>query len=200
VTVRAAEEAHPVELGEGEVLGESCILAEGRRSADVEVARRLRALRIERAALVPLIDRWPRLGELMLEVAIRRRLSNWLAHSPLMAPFGGPERVAVGRLFEARYVAAGTVLIAEGREPAGIVLPLSGRIVLHGGGRPADEVVPGGSLILGYQELIDARPAAFEARAAIDMIALWLPASAWHELGQRHPEPRARFEQHVRGI
>jgi signal-transduction protein with cAMP-binding, CBS, and nucleotidyltransferase domain len=118
----------------------------------------------------------------------------------LVAPLTHAERVAVGRRFEARYVAAGTVLIAAGQVPSGMVLPLSGRIALHGDGRPVDEMVPGGRLILGYQELLEARSAQFEARAAIDMIALWLPAGVWQELSQLHPEPSARFEQHVRSL
>jgi CRP-like cAMP-binding protein len=76
-----------IRVGEGDVVGEGCLLDEGQRQADVRAETPLMALRIEKEKLDDVTRRHPAIGDALFQLLARRLVMNLMHASPLFAAF-----------------------------------------------------------------------------------------------------------------
>jgi CRP-like cAMP-binding protein len=112
VTVRGSPE---IRLGEGDVVGEGCLLDEGQRQADVRAETPLMALRIEKEKLDGVTQRHPGIGEALFQLLARRLVMNLMHASPLFTSFEPRVRLELAEMFEVRRAEPGTVLAERGK-------------------------------------------------------------------------------------
>jgi CRP-like cAMP-binding protein len=172
-------------LAEGDVFGESALLAGEKRHADVVVKGYLVALRIARPVLNQLLGAHPPLAEVLLELLTRRLLGNLLQASPLFQEFDVKGRQEVARMFEVRRAAVGTLLAEAGKVMDGLYINLTGELeVVHANG--AASVHPAGTMF-GQGSLLTREPSAVSVRANKNMLVLRLPGAAFHTLVMQYP-------------
>jgi CRP-like cAMP-binding protein len=173
-----------VRLGEGEVVGETALLEDVERRADVVARGPLRALRFPRALLEAMVAERPRVGDVLLELLTRRLISNLVRTSELFAAFDQSTRIELARMFEVRRADPGTTLIAEGKRSDGLYVLLLGRVSV----RIADkrlELGPGA--MVGERSLLSRTPAGATVRTETEAVLLRLPASRFTELAALYP-------------
>jgi CRP-like cAMP-binding protein len=191
VTVSGADRSYQLSLGEGDVFGESCLLKYEPRHADVRVKGRLCALRIPRRALFQLLHRQPELADRMLELLTRRLLGSFLLSSSLFHELTGEGRRALARLFEIRFVPAGTAFAAFGKPMDHVCIALTGQLtVVRPGFVPI--VAPAGYMF-GHQTLFSNGLSQSTVTARVNMVVLRLPAVAVTQLALQYPTIRAHL-------
>lgn len=172
-------------LAEGEIVGETCLFAGLQRRADVFARGNLRALKLDRASLEVLINRWPELGGILYELLTRRLVQNLLRNSEIFTAFDPATRVEVGKLFEVRRASPKTVLVAADKRADGMYVPLLGTLEARfPDGRVMD--VPTGTL-LGEQSLLSQMPAQSTIMTITEGVLLRLPKSRFNELASLYP-------------
>lgn len=176
-------DAPPLAVGEGDVLGEACLLDEGVRQADVRAATPLVLLRIARDVLADIAQRHPELGEQLLKVLANRLVSNVMQRSELFASFDPETRVEVARMFELRRAAPGTILCHQGKRSDGLYVVLAGQLVLDAPGNPR---VARGSLF-GQHSLLSHAPAEHTIRVSTDALVLRLPSTSFSTFAATYP-------------
>jgi CRP-like cAMP-binding protein len=180
-----------VELQEGDVLGESALLSEGVRSADVRAHGALVALRVSKAALDRVVAKHPVVGEVLFDLLARRLVANALETCPLFAPLDAPTRAEIARAFEVRRACPGTVLQDTGKRGDALYLVLSG--VLKATGSAGTERLVHGAFV-GHDTLVSRAPAERTVTAATDSVLLRLPAAKFATLATGLPPARAARE------
>lgn len=183
VHVAGASEG-PIELGEGEIVGESCLLHEVSRRADVVAAPGgVSALRIAKSTLDALVEAHPPLHDLLLELLGRRLLANLLLTSPVFAGFGADTKRELAALFQLRSAAKDTVLVERGKRGDGLYCVLLGALDARGDARK--RLGPG--TVLGQRGLITRQPSSVDVVCATDTLLLRLPESRFNELAATYP-------------
>ncbi|HJK89237.1 MAG TPA: cyclic nucleotide-binding domain-containing protein [Polyangiaceae bacterium LLY-WYZ-15_(1-7)] len=184
----------PILLGEGDVVGESCLLDDVARRADVRVpAGGVRALKLPKAMLDALVTAYPPLGDLLLELLARRLISNLLVTSPLFAGFAPETRKELASLFELRRAEEGTRLVAKGKRSDALYCLLLGKLEVE---TPEDvrvEVGPGA--VLGQRTLLTQAPSEVEVDCKSDALLLRLPAARFTELAALYPTALAYLSE-----
>ncbi|MCA9611787.1 MAG: cyclic nucleotide-binding domain-containing protein [Polyangiales bacterium] len=174
----------PIELGEGELVGESCLLDEVSRRADVVVAPGgLSALRIAKTTLDALVEEHPPLHDLLLELLGRRLLANLLLTSPVFAGFDADTKRELAALFQLRSAARDTRLVERGKRGDGLYCVLLG--ALEARGEASRRLGPG--TVLGQRSLITRQPSSVDVVCATDTLLLRLPAARFNELAATYP-------------
>lgn len=172
-------------LGEGDVFGESCLLTDEPRHADVSVEGRLSALCIPKSVLDAAVTREPQVGDVLFELLTRRLIGNLLATSELFVAFDGATRVELAHLFELRRAAEGTLLLERGKRSDGLYILLTGRLETDDG---AGNVIPlGAGTVIGQGSLLSRSPADLSVRAAAESTVLRLPAAGFSALATQFP-------------
>lgn len=194
-SVAVIVEGHAFELtlAEGDVFGESCLLQDEPRHADVRVVGRLTALRIPRDALTRALRSYPRLAELMLELLTRRLLGNLLQTSPLFQEFDGEGRRMLSRLFEVRRAPAGTKLAVAGKQMDGLYISLTGTLSVETSGEGSRIAAPGS--MFGQHTLLSQEPAPSSVTARVNLVVLRLPTAAFSQVAMQYPTVVARLAE-----
>jgi CRP-like cAMP-binding protein len=181
-------------LAEGDVFGESCLLAGERRHADVEVKGHLLALKIPRETLNRMIGMHPPLAEVLLELLTRRLLGNLLQASPMFMEFDAQGRQELARAFEIRRAAAGTMLAEIGKVMDGLYITLTGTLeVSYQDGRPAEHHEAGA--MFGQNSLLTREPSDVAVRATNNMIVLRMPSEAFQAFAMQYPSILAQVSE-----
>jgi CRP-like cAMP-binding protein len=174
----------PIVLGEGELVGESCLLDEVSRRADVVVAPGgVSALRIAKSTLDALVDEHPPLHDLLLELLGRRLLANLLLTSPVFAGFDADTKRELAALFQLRSASKDTVLVERGKRGDGLYCVLLG--ALEARGERSKRLGPG--TVLGQRSLITRQPSSVDVICVTDTLLLRLPAARFSELAATYP-------------
>jgi CRP-like cAMP-binding protein len=183
-----------VVLAEGDVLGEACLLDDEPRHADVVVEGMLVALRIPKAVLNDLVQKYPAIEEVLLEMLARRLLSNLLHTSALFMEFDDFSKCELGRAFEILRVSAGTRLIESGKICDGLFLPLTGKFRIDP--PPGAECAASGyGPVFGQESLISRRPSQVTVYTETELIVLRLPKEAFTKIAMQYPTLLARMSE-----
>ncbi|MBC7173908.1 MAG: cyclic nucleotide-binding domain-containing protein [Polyangiaceae bacterium] len=179
-------------LGEGEVVGESCLLEGAERGADVLARGSLRALRLPRELLDALVREHAGVGDVLLELLTRRVLGNLVRTSELFVAFDPGTRLDLARMFEVRRADPGTVLIEQGKRSDGLYVLLAGRLEVE---TPTGrlELQPGAAV--GERSLLSREPAVATVRTSVGCLLLRLPASRFAELAALYPPVLAHLAE-----
>jgi CRP-like cAMP-binding protein len=173
-------------LAEGDVFGESCLLAGERRHADVVVCGHLSALKISRQVFNRVLSAYPALAEVLLELLTRRLLGNLLQTSPLFQEFDARGRQELAQLFEIRRAPRGMVLAEAGKVMDGLYINLTGTLeVSYTDGRAPEQHEPG--TMFGQSSLLTQDASDISVRALANMLVLRLPARAFHSMAMQYP-------------
>jgi CRP-like cAMP-binding protein len=185
VRIIVASHVPDVTLAEGDVFGESCLLAREKCHADIAVGGRLTALRIPRQVLAKLVGAHPRLTEVLLELLTRRLLTSLLLSSPLFQEFDAGGQQAVIAKFEVRRAARGTVLADIGKMSDGLYVSLTGTLeVSFADGRPGERHEAG--TLFGQASLLSRSPSDIRVRTLTNMLVLRLPTQAFQTIAMQH--------------
>lgn len=186
VRIPGVTEEHYPRLGEGEVFGESCLLENEPRKADVIVDGRLFALRIPRQVLKDAVAKHPAVGDVLFELLTRRLVGNLMQTSPLFSAFDPGTRRELARLFEVRRIPAGTQLLTEGKRAEALYVPLTGKIELSSKAtKDAQRVGPGA--IVGQHSLFFNQPSDVTAKSTSEMALLVLPGMSFGRVVSQYP-------------
>lgn len=193
VDVPGLEATADLFLGEGDVFGETSLLDDVKRKADVRVHGRLVALQIPKATLDGLVGRYPNVGDVLFELLTRRIVGNLLQTSPLFTAFDVDTRRDIGRMFEARRADEGSVLIEAGKRSDGLYVLLVGQLELDlatGETRVLSPVT-----VLGQDALMTHNTVDYCARTLSDALVLRLPAGQFGRLAALYPPVVAQLAE-----
>lgn len=174
----------PLQLGEGEVLGESCLLDHVARSATVTAVEPTITLKVSKETLDALVAAHPTMGEVLLELLTRRLITNTVRTAPIFAGFDPATRVELASLFEVRRADEGTSLCEYGKRSDGLYAVLLGEVTLT---TPDGEDRLGPGKMFGQASLLEHAPCEFDARAASDLLLLRLPRASFARLASQYP-------------
>ncbi len=184
VRVPNRPEGDPILVGEGDLVGETSLLDDVQRAADVVATGPCQALKIAKASLDTLVEKYPALGTLLLELLSRRLISNLLQTSPVFAAFDVQTRSDLAKMFELRRAAEGTVLVAQGKKSDGLYCTLLGEIEFALGDQ-SRAVGPGA--VFGQRSLLSREPSKLDVRCGTEVLLLRLPAKRFNELAALYP-------------
>lgn len=194
VVIPGLETASQPVLGEGELFGESCLLENEPRKADVVVEGRLFAMRIPRTVLRAVVAEHPKVGEVVFALLTRRLVGNLLQSSSLFTAFDPASRKELARLFEVRRAARGARIIEEGKKSDGLYIPLTGRVELRSAnGALADVAGPG--TVIGQETLLSQAPSEVTATCVKEMALLCLPAASFGRVASQYPPVLAHLAE-----
>jgi len=176
----------PVLVGEGDVLGETTILADAVRTADVRARGDFVALRVNKEALDRIVAKHPEVGDVLFGLLARRLVSTALETTPLFAPFDPETRAEIARAFEVRRARAGTVLQEKGKKSDGLYLVLSGAARARAGEGDAAEPLTHGALV-GHEMLLARAPAPRTVTIETEAVVLRLPATKFTAFVTEYP-------------
>ena len=174
----------PILLGEGDLVGETSLLDDVARAADVVATGPCQALRIEKASLDALVAKHPGLGRILFELLSRRLVSNLMQTSPVFAAFDVQTRTELAGMFELRRAPEGTVLVAAGKKSDGLYCTLLGQIEFALGDQ-SRRVGPGA--VFGQRSLLSREPSKLDVRCGTEVLLLRLPAKRFNELAALYP-------------
>lgn len=169
-----------VRIHEGDVVGESCLLDDVKRQADVRAVGPLSALRISKTTLDTTVNAHPEVGHVLEELLSRRLVANFLHTSPMFAAFDSDSRQQLARLFELRSASFGTRLLEKGKRSDGVYIVLLGQLAVSD-----DLLGPGG--IVGQRSLLVHEPSANTVECVTDAMLLRLPRERFTELASMYP-------------
>jgi CRP-like cAMP-binding protein len=182
VTVRGSPE---IRLGEGDVVGEGCLLDEGERQADVRAETPLMTLRIEKKKLDAVTKRHPEIGDALFQLLARRLVMNLMHASPLFTSFQPQVRLELAQMFEIRRAEAGTTLAERGKRSDGLYVLLSGNLTATGSGHEETRIARGTAF--GHASLVGGRSAEQTVHARTEAVLLRLPAAKFAALAATFP-------------
>ena len=182
VTVRGSPE---IRVGEGDVVGEGCLLDEGQRQADVRAETPLMALRIDKEKLDGVTQRHPAVGDALFQLLARRLVMNLMHASPLFTAFEPRVRLELAQMFEVRRAEAGTLLAERGKRSDGLYVLLSGNVTAKASDGEGTRIARGSTL--GHASLVGAVGADMTVTAATEAVLLRLPASKFAALAATYP-------------
>lgn len=184
VTVRGVPE---IRLGEGDVVGEGCLLDEGERQADVRAETPLMALRIEKKKLDEVTAKHEAIGDALFQLLARRLVTNLMHTSPLFASFEPKVRLELAQLFEIRRADPGTVLAERGKRSDGLYVLLAGNVTAkRGDGTDSETRIARGSAF-GHSSLVGGVAADATVLATTEAVLLRLPAAKFSSLAATYP-------------
>ena len=189
VTVAGSPE---IRLGEGDVVGEGCLLEEGQRQADVRAETAVMALRIEKKKLDEVTERHAVIGDALFQLLARRLVTNLMHASPLFTSFEPKVRLELAQMFEIRRAEPGTVLSERGKRSDGLYVLLSGHVTARG---DAGETRIARGTAFGHGSLLGAKPAPVTIETASEAVLLRLPAGKFSSLAAGYPPVLAHLSE-----
>lgn len=185
VRVPGASPAAPIRLGEGEVLGESCLLGDEPRRADVVATGPSLVLEIPKSTLNYLVRVHPGLGEILLELLTRRLLGNLLRTARPFRGLDGPTRKRIAALFSVRRARGGTELLRLHEAADALYITLTGHVeVSRAPGQPVE--LRGAGTMFGQQSLLGGAGSEVGVRTRENQLVLMLPSASFAQLAMEH--------------
>lgn len=181
VTVRGTPE---IFLGEGDIVGEGCLLEEGERQADVRAETAVMALRIEKQKLDEVTARHSVIGDALFQLLARRLVTNLMHASPVFTSFDPRVRLELAQMFEIRRAEPGTVISERGKRSDGLYIVLAGHVTATG---DAGETRIARGSTFGHGSLMGAAPAQVTIEAKTEAVLLRLPAAKFSSLAASYP-------------
>ncbi len=188
-TVRVAGSPEIV-LGEGDIFGESSLLDEGQRQADVKAETSLMTLRIDKQALEGVTKAFPEVEHALFDLLARRLVTNLLHTSPLFAAFEPTVRLELAQKFEVRRAEPGTLIAERGRRTDGLYIILAGNVVSEKTAGEPIRIARGTTF--GQSSLLG-RTSDVTIRAASEAILLRMPAAGFGALAALYPPALAHL-------
>jgi CRP-like cAMP-binding protein len=182
----------PIEVCEGDVLGETTIIGGAVRTANVFARGAFVALRVGKAALDRIVAKHPPVEDVLFGLLARRLVADALDTSPLFAPFDPPTRAEIARAFEVRRARPGTMVQEKGKKGDGLYLLLSGTMAVLDG--DAARPLPYGSLV-GYETLVTRAPADHSVIVPGEAVLLRLPATKFSAFATEYPPALAHLAE-----
>ena len=175
----------PIRVGEGDVLGETCLVDQARRRAVAVTAGPVTALKIPKAVLDSIVASFPEVGDVLLELLSRRLISNLLHTSPLFTAFEPKVRADLARRFEVRRAREHTIILKEGKRSDGLYIPLLGELHVSGSKQSTAQLKLGRPF--GQGSLLSEEPSPVTVEVVTEALVLRLPAKRFHEVAQLYP-------------
>jgi CRP-like cAMP-binding protein len=178
-------------LGEGEFFGEMAILSGAPRRATVTAETDAELLELRAEVLLDLARRHPHLATSVQRFYRQRLLANAMAVSPVFRPFSRDDRRAVMARFRSREVAAGEVVIQEGRLSDGLYVVLDGGLRVtrwRAGGGLVEVAELREADVFGELSCLRKTPATATVTARRPSTLLRLPREGFDELVLSHPQ------------
>ena len=193
VQLKRPSQAESILLTEGDLVGISCLLDRVSYEANATAVGNVRALRVSKLLLDRLVEEYPRLEELLLEILGRRLIANLVRSSPVFSVFDDSTRAEVANLFEVRRAEPATAILEAGKRSDGLYIPLLGELVAK---QPDGGVLGHVKLgsALGQGSLVRKQAAAVTVQAQTDVLVLRMPGDRFEELVARHPGIIPRLE------
>ena len=183
-------------LGPGSIVGEMALVTDAARAATVTATRGALVLEAPRAALDAAAREVPAIGEQVVAFCHKRLVDNVLRTSALLREIPASERDGLTALFETRTHDAGTALIAQGENGAGLHLVAAGAVEVartddDGGLLKIASLGPGSCV--GEISLVMRRPATASVIAVQPTVSLVLPAERFMAIVKSRPNLLARL-------
>jgi CRP-like cAMP-binding protein len=186
VEIAMSNQPGKLTLAEGDVFGESCLLAGEQRPSDIVVRSRLVALRFSRELFAAVASAHPGLTDVLLELLTRRLLANLMQSSPLFQEFDPSARQELIGKFEVRRAGRGTLFAELGKASDGLYISLTGTLeVEFEDGRPMQR--HGAGSMFGQASLLTRTPSDVRVRAASPMLVLRLPVQGFQKIAMQYP-------------
>lgn len=183
-TARVSSPGNPdIRLVEGDIFGESSLLEEGQRQANVKAETPLMCLRIEKKALEQVMAQHPELEDALFDLLARRLVTNLMNTSPLFAAFDSKGRLELAQRFEVRRASAGTAIAEKGMRSDGLYVILAGNVMSEADG---GEFRIARGTAFGHSSLMGGK-ADVTIRAATEAVLLRMPASGFASLAAQYP-------------
>ena len=184
-------------LSEGDVVGISCLLDHVTYEGQVATRSHVRALRVSKLLLDRLIQEYPMIADVMLEILGRRLVATLLRTSPMFVGFDQETRSKVASMFGIRRATMGTNILEAGMRADGLYIPMIGNLVAEGAdGEVVGELKLGRAL--GQHSMLTGKPSTITVRAESDVLVLRLSARRFSELVADHPKMVAYLEELAR--
>jgi CRP-like cAMP-binding protein len=182
-----------IRLNEGDIFGESSLLDEGQRQADVRAETPLMTLRIEKRALDEVVKQHPDVEAALFDLLARRLITNLMHTSPLFAAFEPAVRLELAQKFEVRRASAGTVIAERGRRSDGLYVLLAGVVMGETEGESPKRIARGAAF--GHSSLLGSGSAEATVRAATEAVLLRMPAAGFGALAALYPPALAHLAE-----
>jgi cAMP-dependent protein kinase regulator len=170
-------------LSEGTFFGEIAVVSDFPRTATVVATRETEVLRISRAVVWQLVERYPETLSVLLRFLRDRLLETLQSTSPLFLALPPPERQALAAKFKFLEVEADRALIKQGERSEALYFLMAGRLEVaseQGGVRHAlGEIGPGA--IVGELSLLTRNPAGATVRT---VTRCWLMSMGRHAFSE----------------
>ncbi|MDF2692604.1 MAG: regulatory subunit-like protein [Labilithrix sp.] len=182
-----------IRLNEGDIFGESSLLDEGQRQADVRAETPLMTLRIEKRALDEVTKEHPDVEAALFDLLARRLITNLMHTSPLFNAFEPSVRLELAQKFEVRRASAGTVIAERGRRSDGLYVLLAGVVMGEPEGETPTRIARGAAF--GHASLLGSGTAEATVRAGTEAILLRMPAAGFGALAALYPPALAHLAE-----
>jgi CRP-like cAMP-binding protein len=191
--VRAKDE-DAIVLSEGDVVGISCLLQRVSYEGDVTARTKVSALRISKLLLDRLVEEYPPLADVLLEVLGRRLVAMLLRTSPMFASFENEARTEVAGMFEVRRAHEGTEILEAGKRADGLYIPMIGELAAIGAdGTEVGKLKLGRAL--GQHSMLTRTPSPLTVKAESDVLVLRMSARRFRALVSEHPKLVSYLEE-----
>jgi CRP-like cAMP-binding protein len=181
-----------VDLAQGQVFGETCLLEGARRQTDVMAKTKLLLLRISTPDLRRIAAEHPELQKVLFRLLVRRQVANALQTSPLFSAFDVSQRKALARMFEVRRATPGVALQVAGKRSDGFYLVVVGRFSVEAG--QLFTRLPPGSMI-GHESLLSHAPATRTIVAETEALVLRMPEKKFSAFAAHYPPALAHLTE-----
>ena len=184
-TARVIVAGNPeIRLKEGDIFGESSLLDEGQRQADVKAETPLMCLRIDKTRLESVMAKHPEVEAALFDLLARRLVTNLMHTSPLFAAFDMQGRLELAQRFEVRRASVGTAIAEKGRRSDGLYVILAGNVMSESDVVESFRIARGTAF--GHASLMGGK-SDVTIRAASEAVLLRMPASGFASLAAQYP-------------
>ncbi len=197
VEVQPEDGDTPLTLGEGDVVGVACLLADVTYRETVVARGRVRTLQISKVLLDGWVEQYPAVGDVLLEILGRRLISGFIRTNALFEAFDEETRFEVAKMFEVRRAPAGTRLLDTRKRSDGLYIPLLGELAAYDReGQRLGRLKLGRAV--GQWSLLTRGPAAINVQAESEALVLRMPAKRFHQLAGTQPAVVVHLRQLAR--
>lgn len=176
-------------LGPGAIFGEMALVSEAPRAGSVIAVEASQLLVADRPHLEQLAAKEPQIGRELGAFCHSRMVANLIRHSVFLRAVDPKKRDDLMSRFETRSLAAGTQLVKQGQEAAGLFLIASGGVQVSSKDSDGDTVVVaqlGPGDVVGEISLLLRRPATADVHAIHPTVALELTRERFQAAIREH--------------
>jgi CRP-like cAMP-binding protein len=177
-------------LGEGDIFGETALVANEPRLTSVETTERTDLLRIDRRLVAELVLSEPRALRVALRFLRERLLQAFSVTNPLFTMLPKGQRGLFAERFELLQVDHDSLLVEQGSPSPGLYVLLCGKVTVTRRENDRDQVLAelraGG--VFGEMSLLSGEPAMADVRSDGKGFALRLPEWGFQDMSEDHPD------------